>query len=126
VAFSPDGSQLATASENLVQIWNSETGERLVPPLGHDHQVFEVAYSPDGRWLATAGGKAVQLWDPSTGRQLDPLVHQNTVVSATVTTPPPPSRHRCPELVSEIKVARPAMSLGSARQRRRIAARELA
>lgn len=56
VAFTPDGSRLATASgDGTVKLWDSNTGEELLTLLGHAGRVFSLAISPDGSWLATAG-----------------------------------------------------------------------
>jgi WD40 repeat protein len=56
VAFTPDGSRLATASgDGTVKIWDSESGKELLTLLGHTGRVFGVAISSDGTQLATAG-----------------------------------------------------------------------
>jgi WD40 repeat protein len=59
--------------------WDSETGERLHPPLGHDHEVFAVASSPDGRWLATAGARRCSYGIPAPASNWAPLIHENVV-----------------------------------------------
>jgi WD40 repeat protein len=65
VAFSPDGTLLATADQDgRVQLWNPVTGHSITGPLsaGHGGSVWEVAFSPDGTLLATAGDNGtVQL-----------------------------------------------------------------
>jgi WD40 repeat protein len=64
--FSPDGSLLATASEDHdVRIWDTASGERI-RTLEQNSEIRDVSFSPDGRWLVTAAGRAV-LWDPQTG-----------------------------------------------------------
>ena len=55
VAFSPDGSKLATASDDrTAKVWDAATGEELSTLTGHDDFVGSVAFSPDGTRLATA------------------------------------------------------------------------
>ncbi|MEU0210084.1 NB-ARC domain-containing protein [Streptomyces canus] len=70
VAFSPDGTRIATGSrDTTVRIWSSATGEALHTLTGHQGPVRAVAFSPDGRLLATGGRDAtLRLWDAVTGQ----------------------------------------------------------
>ena len=56
VAFSPDGRIIATAGEDLIQLWEVATGNELFAYRGHDGQVSlgALAFSPDGKRLAAA------------------------------------------------------------------------
>jgi WD40 repeat protein len=55
VAWSPDGSQLASASDdNTVRIWDARTGQEVSKLQGHSSYVNSVSWSPDGSQLASA------------------------------------------------------------------------
>jgi WD40 repeat protein len=97
LAFSPDGSHLATASiDTTARIWNVATGERswtlrsegvALPTergLAGDPvrlPVLAVAFSPDGKRLVTGGtDRTVHLWDVASGKLLQTLTgHSMTV-----------------------------------------------
>ena len=52
LAFSPDGTLLASAGQFVTQLWDVNRGrEELV--VGHPFACLAVAFSPDGRRLAT-------------------------------------------------------------------------
>ena len=73
VAFSPDGTRLATAGSS-VGVWSTKTGRRLFD-LGRGAGPFnDVAFSADGRRLAAGGSKGLAtIWDATNGRRLESL-----------------------------------------------------
>jgi WD40 repeat protein len=91
VAFSPDGTRVATASHDLksddstVHLWDAATGRPLAAPIRQANRVAALAFSPDGRVLATGDyGKNVRLWDLTTGEPLGkPLPHKGRVFRVT-------------------------------------------
>ncbi|MEV0568041.1 pentapeptide repeat-containing protein [Dactylosporangium sp. NPDC050588] len=68
VAWSPDGTRLATGGDDRVRIWDAETGAEQLHITGHTGSVEAVAWSPDGTRLATADGD-VRVWDAVTGAE---------------------------------------------------------
>jgi WD40 repeat protein len=70
VAFSPDGTLLATSSiDHTVRLWDTATTYSISkPPIEQSDTVWGVAFSPDGRLLATTGyDRTARLWDRGTG-----------------------------------------------------------
>ncbi|MBD1921210.1 WD40 repeat domain-containing protein [Microcoleus sp. FACHB-831] len=63
VAFSPDGSMIASVSDDrTVKLWNSD-GKLLSIFEGHIDAVLRVSFSPDGQRIASASAdKTVRLW----------------------------------------------------------------
>jgi WD40 repeat protein len=55
VAWSPDGTKIATASDDgTARVWSSSSGSTLLTLTGHSSYVLSVAWSPDGTKIATA------------------------------------------------------------------------
>ena len=74
VAWSPDGSYLATAeASSTVRLWATGTGRALGTLRGHTDWVRAAAWSPVGTLLATAGDdKTIRLWELSAPRRRRP------------------------------------------------------
>lgn len=98
VAFSPDGSLLASASgnsngenidgENIVRLWNPATGAAVHVLLGHQVPVNAIAFSPDGRLLASASwDNTVRIWDTTTGVAVRTLQGHQNMVNAVAFSP---------------------------------------
>jgi WD40 repeat protein len=82
LAFSPDGSMLAsgasgnppntkgqTATDSTVRLWDVKTGKARTLP-GPERWAQTVAFSPDGKTLAVGGsGTRIHLIDVATGKQ---------------------------------------------------------
>jgi hypothetical protein len=65
IAFSPDGTRLATASwDGTAKVWEVASGRELRTLSGHTAAVEGIAFSPDGTRLATASAdKTVRFYD---------------------------------------------------------------
>ena len=75
VAFSPDGSQLATAGEHqVVQTWNAESGEAVGVYSGQIAPVVAVSYTADGGLLSLARNTFVLTWDVQPGWSLQQTI----------------------------------------------------
>ncbi len=81
VAFSPGGTQLATANAaGEIWLWQVTSGELLHQLVGHDavttmrgtsSLVQAISFAPDGGMLVSGGlDGIIRIWDPATGKQL--------------------------------------------------------
>ncbi|MFE2971425.1 trypsin-like peptidase domain-containing protein [Streptomyces sp. NPDC059340] len=85
VAFSPDGSTLATAGwDGKLRLWDVQHRRLTATLAGHTGVAQSVAFTPDGKTLASSGRDATaRLWDVRTHRHLATLSgHTGTVWSA--------------------------------------------
>jgi WD40 repeat protein len=75
VAFSPDGSLLASASgDKTLKLWDAASGKEIRVFEGHTGAVKSVAFSPDGKRLASVSeDKNVKMWEVASGREIATL-----------------------------------------------------
>ncbi|HRY49635.1 MAG TPA: hypothetical protein P5186_16425 [Candidatus Paceibacterota bacterium] len=75
VAFSPDGSLLASASDDLsIKLWRIADGALVRTCEGHEDDVQAVAFSPDGLTLVSSGkDNTIKVWRIDTGELLRTL-----------------------------------------------------
>jgi hypothetical protein len=70
VAFSPDGKQIASGSnDTTVKVWDASTGQEIRTLKGHTNTVYSVAFSPDGKQIISGSNDGtIEMWDASSGR----------------------------------------------------------
>ena len=72
-AFSPDGKKIVTTSstDDIVRIWDVESGMELQTLRGHKKLVVSAVFSPDEKRIVTASAdKTAQIWDVESGKVL--------------------------------------------------------
>ena len=100
VAFSPDGTLLATSGyDRAARLWDPATGRFISGFTCHMGPVGAVAFSPDGTLLATSGGETARLWKVATGQLTRTLTgHQKWWLgwrsARTAPCSPPPATTR--------------------------------
>ncbi|MBI2477278.1 MAG: WD40 repeat domain-containing protein, partial [Planctomycetia bacterium] len=87
VAFSGDGTQLASASaDETVKVWDATSGQEMLTLRGHTRGVWSVAFSTDGKRLASASfDGTVKVWDAKNGNETLTLNgHTEKVLSVAI------------------------------------------
>jgi serine/threonine protein kinase/DNA-binding beta-propeller fold protein YncE len=71
VAYSPDGTRLATASaDETLKIWDADSGKELRSiPTEVKAYLRDLRFSPDGTEIALLALKGLQTWDVATGTE---------------------------------------------------------
>ena len=70
MAFSPDGSMLASGSrDKTIRLWDTGSGQLLATLAGHADWINGVAFSPTGHILASRSRDGtIRLWDANSGQ----------------------------------------------------------
>ncbi|MEU5878654.1 protein kinase [Spirillospora sp. NPDC047279] len=81
VAFSPDGTLLATGDRTgLIRLWDPVTAVCVADLPGHTGPVDSLAFSPDGTRLASGSrDRTARLWDPATRQAVAKLGHASLI-----------------------------------------------
>ncbi len=82
VTISPDGKSIAGANiQEMVYLWDINTGEQTKTFRGHTAVVDSLAFSPDGSTLATGSwDDTIGIWDVKSGRHIKTLSGHNSSV----------------------------------------------
>jgi WD40 repeat protein len=91
IAYSPNGSRLATAAGKNITLLDCSKSVPRKPPIflkGHTNTVASITYSPDGSKLASASmDSTARIWDAETGNLLQTLKgHTGGVLSVALSS----------------------------------------
>ena len=87
LAFSPNGSQLASGSDDrTVRLWNLKSRKTVRSFKGRG-VIWNVAWSPDGALLASTELPTIRIWDAASGKQLASLEGHSTTVQDAFFSP---------------------------------------
>jgi WD40 repeat protein len=84
VAFSPDGKQIVSGSDDkTIKVWDAQAGTEVMSLRGHENRVGPVSFSPDGRQIISGSmDNAIKVWDATSGAELMTLrSHTNWIWS---------------------------------------------
>ncbi|KAJ5874380.1 uncharacterized protein N7529_002810 [Penicillium soppii] len=89
IAWSPDGSRLASGSnDRTVRVWNPATGRCISTLKGHTSSVSSVTWSPDGSRLASeSNDHTIRVWDSVSGKCISTLKGDSRSVVSIAWTP---------------------------------------
>jgi RNA polymerase sigma factor (sigma-70 family) len=99
MAFSPDGSLLASGVEGIgwfnrasdvppITLWDVASGREVRKLAGHPIGAISLAFTPDGNTLVSSGFEPVaRLWDVATGREIDRRPGHSTSISGLTVSP---------------------------------------
>ena len=105
VAFSPDGTQLATGSgDTTVRIWDLNTETPQFTCQGHKNWVQIVSWSPDCQILASGSmDSTIRLWNPKDGSCLGDALRAHSQCITSISWEPMHSNIKCHRFASGSK-----------------------
>ena len=88
IQFSPDGKELAVATNMGIWFYAAHTGAEIALFSGHNGDVLEIAYAPNGKTLASAGrDETIRLWNSKTGENVATLTGHGGLVTTVAFSP---------------------------------------
>ena len=74
LAYSPDGTMLATGHDDTIRLWDAQTGTALLPPMDTSGDPYRITFSRDGELVAglfhTNSEQHIYTFETASGKQL--------------------------------------------------------
>ncbi len=74
LAYSPDGTMLATGHDDTIRLWDAQTGTALLPPMDTSGSTYHITFSRDGERVAglfyTNSEQHIYTFETASGKQL--------------------------------------------------------
>jgi WD40 repeat protein/tRNA A-37 threonylcarbamoyl transferase component Bud32 len=88
-AISPDGRTLVSGGrDNVVKVWDYQSGRLIHTLVGHTDWIRTVAVSPDNQLIASAGvDHDIRIWDRSSGDLIRTIKGHSSEIEGLVITP---------------------------------------
>lgn len=87
-AWSPDSQHIATCQENMVTLYNANTGRSELTYSGHTDEVLTIKWSADSKHLASSGfDHSVHVWDATSGQTITMYTGHTDIVRDIVWSP---------------------------------------
>ncbi|MFO0979315.1 MAG: serine/threonine-protein kinase [Planctomycetaceae bacterium] len=101
VCLSPDGTIILScvgghslidflpgSHEHTIQLWNTETGEKLKTLKGHESRITSACFSLDGKYILSGSyDHTIKLWNAETGDEIKTLEGHEGAVSGVCFSP---------------------------------------
>ena len=88
VPFNPDGSKIVAISNDGPNIWDTQTGKKVLNLRTNEEKVSAVKFSPDGKRIITGSAdNTTYLWDAKTGKIISTLQDHTHIVFSSEFSP---------------------------------------
>lgn len=82
-SFSHDSKHIVSTSQNIIRIWDVQTGEKI-QQIDNIGSIISCAYSSNGHYIVSGAiDNVARIWDSATGKEIYSMVHDGLVASCS-------------------------------------------